>query len=562
MPPASLQRIGTRILAGAAIGLMIAGALAAPAAAEDPSGTVENQAESHKRYDYNGDGYNDLVYVRKSNGKLYFRAGDGSGNYGSAQALFSGFNKMDVVMAGDLTSDGFSDLVVRDNQSSVLYTYPGDGAGGFGARITAGTHYAGPFTVLDYDGDSIPDLVGARGDGAIYYADGRGDGTFGSSLLIDERRDYIDMVVAPGDVDRDGKGDFLLRSGSTQRYALYLSGSKVWVTFDPWLADPTKSRRYSQVVSVGDVDGNGTLDLLTVDSRTGALYRQSLTATGAVHGFTTVQDSGWNAYRLPSVVDDNTYDYDMDGDMDVVTRRPSTNASYVYLGSGRGTVDERVTWDESFGDLSKWDNAGDFTGDGRPDLIGRVAATGELYVYPGNGTGGVDRDARVKIGTGWNAMDTIVTGYDYNYDGKTDIVAREKGGGTLWLYPGTGNGKVGARTALDAVAVADLDRITSGGDFNHDGFPDLLAQNKSDGCLVILFGQAGADYFKEGADVSCDWAGMDAMTDIGDADSDGHNDFVARRISDGRLFLYRGDGRGGFEAPTQFSTNWKGMRIA
>ncbi|MFC3493513.1 FG-GAP repeat domain-containing protein [Glycomyces rhizosphaerae] len=558
MPPESLKRIRARVVAGAAIGLMIAGAFTAPASAEDPD-SVESLAQS-RRFDYNGDGFNDLVYVRKEGGKLYFRAGDGSGNYGSAQAVLSGFGKMDVVMAGDLNSDGFADLLTRDNKNGNLYTYPGDGAGGFGTRIYAGFafYHVSVFTVLDYDGDGNPDLLSADGGkwsgGTLIHYPGKGDGTFDTGVQIADDLGLVDMLVSPGDVDRDGFGDFLVRIGPTQEYRLHLSHNEERVELGQWLGDPTQSRHYRQVVSAGDVDGNGSFDLLTTDALTGALYRQSFDDSGSVGGFTTVKTSGWNAYRLPAVVPERTYDYDMDGDSDGVAVRRSNDTSFMY-----SSFFDRQPWGSAFDDLDLVENAGDFTGDSRPDLIGRVPSTGALYLYSGNG---VDYEPRVRIGTGWNAMDAILGGYDYNYDGKTDILAREKGGGTLWLYPGLGEGKIGARSALDTVDIAGLGRFSSIGDFNHDGVADLLAVNAND-CLVFVAGQGGADYFKKGVELTCDWSSnWNALADSGDVDDDGHLDFVARDPSDGKLFSFRGDGKGGVDFWAQLSTGWQGFLIA
>lgn len=565
MPPESLQRIGTRLVAGAAIGLMIASAFAAPAAAEEPTGTVEDQAAGG-RFDYNGDGKNDLVYVRKSDGKLFLRAGDGTGNLGSPQQLLAGFNKMDVVMAGDLTGDGSADLLARDNRSGNLFTYPGDGDGGFGTRILAGDGFGrkSVFTVFDYGGDGIPDLLALdRMYGSSIYYPGVGDGTFGRGDQFSYDFDVVDMFVSPGDVDRDGLGDLLTRSGPSQQYVLRLSGRDDPVVFDSWLGDPTKSRRYQQVVAVGDIDGNGSYDLLTTDAMTGALYRQSLDASGAVGDFTTMSGSGWNGLRLPTVVVDRTYDYDMDGQGDAVTVRRSNDTSFLYRGGYYGKYLWRDPWGTAFDDLNLIENAGDFTGDGFPDLIGRVASSGALYVYP---TRGGDPGSRVRLGTGWNAMDTILSGYDYDYDGKPDVLAREKGGGTLWLYPGTGDGKLGARKAFDAVAIAELGRFTSAGDLNHDGFPDLLAVD-GNGCLMFLAGQGGADYFKQGAQLSCDWFGrgpdaMNLMFDVGDVSSDGHRDFMAREASTGDVLLFYGDGKGGFDQPSEMNRDWQGFLVA
>jgi hypothetical protein len=45
---------------------------------------------------------------------------------------------------------------------------------------------------------------------------------------------------------------------------------------------------------------------------------------------------------------------------------------------------------------------GDFSGDRTPDLLAREAATGYLWLYPGNGTGGWQ--PRVRVGTGWTSL--------------------------------------------------------------------------------------------------------------------------------------------------------------
>ncbi|MFC7158170.1 FG-GAP repeat domain-containing protein, partial [Pseudidiomarina halophila] len=89
-------------------------------------------------YDYNGDRFQDLYLVRKSDGHLLFYPGKGDGALGTAVSRGGGWNAMDVVMAGDLTGDGDPDLLARDTRTGNLYTYPGDGAGNFEPHILAG----------------------------------------------------------------------------------------------------------------------------------------------------------------------------------------------------------------------------------------------------------------------------------------------------------------------------------------------------------------------------------------------------------------------------------------
>jgi hypothetical protein len=81
---------------------------------------------------------------------------------------------------------------------------------------------------------------------------------------------------------------------------------------------------------------------------------------------------------------------------------------------------------------------GDFTGDGKADLLARNKSTGDLYLYKGTGKAGTGAfSARIKVRsawTGYNAFDAIG---DVNGDGRADFLARTPGG-TLYLYKGTG----------------------------------------------------------------------------------------------------------------------------
>jgi peptidoglycan-N-acetylglucosamine deacetylase len=90
--------------------------------------------------------------------------------------------------------------------------------------------------------------------------------------------------------------------------------------------------------------------------------------------------------------------------------------------------------------------AHDFDGDGRADLVARETATGALWLYPGNGRGGLT--TRTQIGRGWNAMNAIVGAGDLTGDGHPDLVARETATGALWLYPGNGRGGLTTRTQI------------------------------------------------------------------------------------------------------------------
>jgi hypothetical protein len=198
----------------------------------------------------------------------------------------------------------------------------------------------------------------------------------------------------------------------------------------------------------------------------------------------------------------------------------------------------------------------DFTGNGWSDLVVRATNNGNLVVYPGNGTV-LDLTAPVTLSSGWNAMNAIVRIGDLNRDGREDVVARQTSNGDLWFYPGTGTG-LGTRKRI-GTGWNTLREITAIGDFNRDGYPDLLASQTSNRNLYLYPGRAGTVLGPRVLVGSGGWNLMSELTGVGDFTGDGINDMVARLTSNGVLYLYRGRA-GGFAARTQIGTGWSAMR--
>nr|BFF23121.1 hypothetical protein GCM10025732_10860 [Glycomyces mayteni] len=299
------------------------------------------------RNDYNGDGHQDLMTVRRSDGNLVFHAGKGDGTFAPGVAKGAGWGGFDLVMAGDLNGDDRPDVLGRNSATGALYLYPGNGSGGLGTRVQIGTGWSamGAFTASgDFDHDGNIDLVAVKpSTGSLYLYPGKGDGTFGAAAYVKSQIAYdwsrADTITTPGDVDGDGYDDLLAHDDRTGVYYLYFNNggsqfhSRATV---PASLDGTGTDRYTQVVGAGDVDGDNYEDLLAVDSRTGELELHSLAEDGtALHQGRTVA-TAWGGQRLSAVGDDRAYDFDGSGASDLAARRSSTGTTYLYTGTGTG----------------------------------------------------------------------------------------------------------------------------------------------------------------------------------------------------------------------------------
>jgi hypothetical protein len=75
--------------------------------------------------------------------------------------------------------------------------------------------------------------------------------------------------------------------------------------------------------------------------------------------------------------------------------------------------------------------SGDMTGDGRADIVARDSG-GTLWLYPGNGAGGVG--GRTSLGTGFNTPQALLTPGNWDRANGNDMITRETN--NLFLYPG------------------------------------------------------------------------------------------------------------------------------
>jgi GH25 family lysozyme M1 (1,4-beta-N-acetylmuramidase) len=199
-------------------------------------------------------------------------------------------------------------------------------------------------------------------------------------------------------------------------------------------------------------------------------------------------------------------------------------------------------------------NPGDFNGDGRPDLVNR-RVDGTLWLHPGQTDGKFGTP--IRIGTGFQAFNLFLATGDYDGDGRNDFLARHVDG-SLWRYSGTGivdSTSEGYRPGqkIGASGWNSFLSLTSGGDYDGNGTADLLGF-RSDGSLWLYPGPGNGQH-GSGHIIGSGWNVFKDIAGAGDFDADGKDDLLARS-SDGRLVLYRGDGNGDFLAGEQIGTGW------
>lgn len=295
-------------------------------------------------------------------------------------------------------------------------------------------------------------------------------------------------------------------------------------------------------VSIGDVNGDGNLDLVLAKGRHWPLVNRVLLGDGRGHMVA--------AYNLGDT-SDRSYsgrlaDLDGDGDLDVVISNDDPDPKLVYMNDGRG----RFHVGSTFG-RAEWEtrnaSVADLNGDGQLDIIvaNRTSKGAPAnYVCLNRGQGRFDADCLPFS----HESATTITPADFNRDGRIDLAVPNRDGGQSYVYLNAGNATFPDSGRVPFGPPDARIRMAEAVDLDRDGFLDVVAIEEGRG-VRVYFGQKDGT-FSSSVEIADGKLTPYALA-TSDLNGDGHIDLVVGHMKSSST-IYFNDGSGRHHAPVSF----------
>ena len=423
--------------------------------------------------DVNGDQVIDIVSLGESEFTISVLLGQGNGMFeavlpNAPPQVPVGANPHSVLVA-DINDDGNDDLITANKGSNDISIVLGLGNGLFGneTRMQVGQSPT-DVTLGDFNSDGVPDLAVANSNSNfISIFEGLGAGVFGSERQIS--LPFLTAGIAAADIDGDGDDDLVVPAAtrvespiSRLPYAgrAFLSnGDFTFAVRD--MARPFFPPFPSGHITLTDVDMDGNVDVVMSGSECfGSITLCNTTFVLLGNGDGTFGQDGaiYRSHFVKRGSDIVVADISGDGALELIT---SAGVTVVHQSNPEGTFESTgIFWNGRFTSPVQLvvSAAADINGDGNLDIVTTDPLSDDVSVILGLGDGAFDFQKRFSTGLGSKPTDLAFG--DFNGDGFVDLVTANSGLNSVSIL--YGGGEIGSQPTSRSASSASRSSSTIG----------------------------------------------------------------------------------------------------
>ncbi|MFN0207193.1 MAG: FG-GAP repeat domain-containing protein [Planctomycetota bacterium] len=475
--------------------------------------------------DITNDGKADLVTFSSTVNfiRIIKFAGNGAGGF-VHESFFPATIVVSDLELSDTNADSKLDLVAGANSN--FYVFLGNGTGGFGAPAAFPSGVGESFVMKDLNQNGVLDVAKGINDSEISILLGNGAGGFAPQIQYSISH-YTNSIDA-GDIDNNGSPDIVVADYGTTGLATVLS----WAggsTFS--LGAVIHAGMYISDLKLAELDNDGDLDLITTNQESGRITVSLGDGAGSF-----ITNSRYFAAPLitNSMQSFDLIDLNGDGFPDAVTANGNHQTISVLLGNGTGGFLAPALFTAA--EKPRVVRLGDLNGDGDPDAAHVSFMNPVVTVRFGDGAGGVGAPQSYNILKGTTDLNI----HDLNGDGAPDLLAGMPAPHSFFsILFGAGNGNF--NNPVNFPTSGGPAWATAAGDLNHDGALDIIISDSSnDGIRVSL--AAGGGSFAPSVFYSV--PNSPGGVAIGDLNADGNLDVVESNANEEYIYIFSGNGSG------------------
>ncbi len=240
-------------------------------------------------------------------------------------------------------------------------------------------------------------------------------------------------------------------------------------------------------------------------------------------------------------------DYDNDGWIDLATINEDSSDVRVFLSlaDGTGLFGPMLLPPSQTGTLPSPNEAADFDLDGEIDIVTCNTVSGNVSVLLGDGDGTFRPQSLYTVGFGPHGIAVL----EANGDGYPDIATSNTGSNDVAVILNDGTGHFGAPTFFNGGGRAEY--ALGAGDMDNDGIFDLVVGNRGSQNVVVFLSNGDGTFVQAGTRPAGGWVWM---TQLGDVNGDGDLDVSCANGETGNGSILLGNGSGGIGAPQTETT--------